>query len=156
MVDYRWLFQVRNIWFCRKCMKCRNWVAQSKVKDWLREIGVCSSSNRRVLEMDLGVGVASDWWIWLHWPSSTQTNVYQLCIICICICICNVASDWWIWLHWPSTQTNVYQACIICICKVPVSFYQTLSLFHFPQCHIDPSRFHFLILSGWSTFWKLQ
>ena len=66
-------------------MECRNWVARCKVKDWLREIGLCSSLNRRVLEMDLGV--ASDWWIWLHWPS-TQTNVYQICMICICICFC--------------------------------------------------------------------
>ena len=48
----------------------------------------------------------------------------------------------------PSTQTNVYRSSIICICKVHVAFYQTLSLFHLTQCHIDPSRLPFLVLSG--------
>ena len=124
---YKWkitndYFKLEVFDFVEKCMECRNWVAQCKAKDWFGEIGLCSSSKRRVLEMD--VGVASDWWIWLLWP--------------------------------PSTQTNVYRSSIICICKVQVSFYQTLSLFHLTQCHIDPSRLHFLVLSGWSTLWKLQ
>ena len=124
---YKWkitndYFKLEVFDFVEKCMECRNWVAQCKAKDWFGEIGLCSSSKRRVLEMD--VGVASDWWIWLLWP--------------------------------PSTQTNVYRSSIICICKVQVSFYQTLSLFHLSQCHIDPPRLHFLVLSGWSTLWKLQ